>query len=158
MFPNSPIKMVKSSRRSPEFYLILAVAGYFTIASAIYLQTIHLDPPPTANLVGTWDLRTEPKPEPLIFVFPGALIGFLGLLQLRLTRKNTLDANRAVMAWSFRCSAFALLAFGLAYALSELDDILGVVLAITTVLLFLSGIVLAVINIAWSLVRSRRPA
>ncbi|HXL23015.1 MAG TPA: hypothetical protein VOA78_11150 [Candidatus Dormibacteraeota bacterium] len=151
------------TRRPDVFYLGLTVAGYLSLALALWCFGRGIVPPAYCA-VGLLEHPYAQDPQVLLFLVPGAVFGLLGILQLRLDRNCSSKVNHKLIGLSFRCNALAVAGMCGATALAGLDgswgDTVRPLLGLASLGVFLVGIILTLTNITWSLVlRSRkRPA
>ena len=95
-------------------------------------------------------------PQFVVILIPGAVIGLLGITQIRLNRRRPWQENAKLMRTSFACSAIASVGHCLTVAFAGAPDLepARVLVALTSVICFFAGLALALLNIGWSLTRN----
>jgi hypothetical protein len=152
------------TKRPDTFYLGLTVAGYLSLALALWCFGRGIVPPSGWSDDVYWARPYAQDPQTLLFLVPGVVFGLLGILQLQLDRSCSSNVNRRLLGLSFRCNALAIAGLCGSTALAGLDgswgDTIRPLLGLASLVVFLVGIVLTLTNITWSLVlRARkRPA
>ena len=144
------------TRRPDAFYLGLTVAGYLSLALALWCFGRGIVPPAYCA-VGLLEHPYAQDPEVLLFLVPGVVFGLAGILQLQLDRTCSSKVNHMLLGLSFRCNALAVAGMCGATALSGVQDswpeAVRLVLGLASLGLFVVGLALTITNIAWSLMR-----
>jgi len=154
MKPQPAFGLEERARQPDSFYLGLTVAGYVTLAVVLYCFGRGIVP---FGYCVTAEMLHRPyaqDPQTLLCLVPGAILGYVGTIQLRMDRTCTSAFNRKLLGLSFRCNAFAVIGFCGLIALSGSDlDLLRLSLGAASLGLFAAGVISMLLNIALNLGR-----